>query len=115
MKSIKIDEALRLEPAEGIEIALIGDGAKMTLARIYLRPGTRSILPDHTHPNEQIGTCIEGKGILVSGGVTLEVEPGVSWTIPAGEIHSFKPSGEDRIILYEAWSPPREDYKALAK
>ena len=39
---------------------LLGDGERMTLVRIYAQP--EAVFPDHSHPNEQIGICIEGGG-----------------------------------------------------
>ncbi len=113
MKSLRNSDAPRFEPVKGAEMALIGDGERMTLTRIYIKPG--AVFPDHSHPNEQIGTCIEGKGVLISGGKSLNVEAGVTWTIPADEEHRFEAMGDHPVIIYEAWSPPREDYRALAK
>jgi len=113
MKYCRFEDAPWFEPVEGAEMALIGDGKKMTLTRIYIKPG--AVFPDHSHPNEQIGTCIEGEGVLTSGGEDLEVRAGVTWTIPAGEPHRFEANGEHPVVIYEAWSPPREDYRARAK
>lgn len=61
------------------------------------------------------GTCMEGKGVLTSGGEALKVEPGVTWCIPGGEVHNFVATGDDPVIIHEVWSPPREDYRKLAK
>jgi len=113
MKSLRDEDAPKLEPVEGAEMALIGDGERMTLTKIYIRPG--AVFPDHSHPNEQIGTCVEGKGVLTSGGKSLNVESGVTWMIPAGEEHRFVAKGDHPVLIYEVWSPPREDYRALAK
>lgn len=113
MRSTRVESAPRFEPVKGAEMALIGDGEKMTLIRILIQPG--AVFPDHTHPNEQIGTCLEGEGVLTSGGKGLEVEPGVTWAIPGGELHKFEATGDSPVVIYEAWSPPREDYKKLAE
>jgi quercetin dioxygenase-like cupin family protein len=113
MKHLKLGEAPRLEPVKGAHMALIGDGERMTLIRMEFQPG--SIVPDHSHPNEQIGTCIEGTGTLTSGGESINVEPSVTWAIPADEPHSFEARGSRMVIIYEAFSPPREDYRAMAR
>ena len=113
MKSSRIKEAPRFKPLGGVEMALIGDGEYMTLIRIFIQPG--AVFPEHTHPNEQIGTCVEGEGVLVSGGDVLNVEPGVSWTIPTNEPHRFTAKGDHPVIIYEVWSPPREDYRSMVK
>lgn len=113
MKSTRIDKALTLSPLEGVEMAILGSGDNMTLIRITVQPGAR--FPEHSHPNEQIGTCLKGEGELISGGKSIKVEPGVSWTIPADEPHSFVAKGSLPAIIHEAWSPPREDYLSMAK
>ena len=112
MKSTRVNDAPRFEPVEGAEMALIGDGEKMTLVRILIQPG--AVFPDHAHPNEQIGTCVEGGGVLTSGGEDLEVAPGVAWSIPSDELHKFVATADTPTVIYEAWSPPREDYRKLA-
>jgi quercetin dioxygenase-like cupin family protein len=112
MKSVSVKKAPKFEPVERAEMALIGDGQNITLTRIYAQPG--AIFPDHSHPNEQVGTCIEGEGVLTSGGDSLKVKPGITWTIPTGEVHAFIAEGDKPVVIYEAWSPPREDYRKLA-
>ena len=113
MKHLKLEEAPRFEPVKDVHMALIGDGERMTMIRMEIQPGV--IIPDHAHPNEQIGTCIEGKGILTSGGESVKVEPGVTWAIPADEPHRFESDKNSMAVLVEAWNPPREDYRAMAR
>jgi quercetin dioxygenase-like cupin family protein len=113
MKSSRVEEVPRFKPLEGVEMALIGDGDNMTLIKIFIQPG--AVFPDHTHLNEQIGTCVKGEGILTSGGDVLNVESGVAWTIPANEVHGFMAKGDGPVIIYEVWSPPREDYRSMVK
>ncbi|HUS78142.1 MAG TPA: cupin domain-containing protein [Patescibacteria group bacterium] len=112
MKSCSYEKAPCFQPVEGADMYLIGDGKNMTLTRIHIKPG--AVFPDHAHPNEQIGTCVKGEGILRSAGVDLDVKPGVTWTIPPNEEHMFETTGDEPVVIYEAWSPPREDYKKLA-
>ncbi len=112
MKSTSIDNAPKFNPVEGATMELIGDGEMMTLVRITAQPG--AIFSDHSHDHEQIGTCLEGGGTLSSGGKDLEMKPGHSWVVPPNEIHRFV-NGDETTIIYESWSPPREDYRKLAK
>ena len=113
MKHLKLEEAPRLEPVNGAHMALIGDGEKMTLIRMEFQPG--AVVPDHSHPNEQIGTCVDGMGTLTSGGESIKVEPGVTWAIPADEPHRLEADKSCKVVIYEAFSPPREDYRAMAR
>ncbi len=112
MKSTSIGKAPKFNPVEGATMDLVGDGERMTLVRIKALPG--AVFTDHSHDHEQIGTCMEGGGVLSSGGKDLEVKPGHSWVVPSNEIHNFV-TGDEITIIYESWSPPREDYRKLAK
>ena len=91
---------------------LVGDGERMTLIRITAQPG--AVFPDHSHDHEQIGTCLEGGGVLSSGEKDLKMKSGDSWVVPPNEVHKFV-AGDETTIIYESWSPPREDYRKLAK
>ena len=93
-------------------MSLVGDGKYMTFMKIRIDAG--EIIPLHVHPNEQIGTCLEGNGQMISKGETFNIYSGDTWTIPSGEEHMFK-AGESPVEIIEVWSPPREDYRAQAK
>ena len=97
----------------GAVLRIVGNGESLTLIRFDQEPG--AVTPTHTHINEQVGTCISGSGKLVSGGVTLHVEPGVSWVIPSCEPHSFTVDSVGPVLIFEAFSPPRMDYVSEAK
>lgn len=112
MKSINIRNAPKLSPVKGLVMDILGSGEKLTLIHMIFQPGV--VVPMHSHPNEQIGTCIKGEGTLVSGGKTVRAYPGASWTIPAGEPHEFT-AGAKPVTIIEAWSPPREDYVAMSR
>jgi quercetin dioxygenase-like cupin family protein len=102
-----------LNPVEGVKISIIGDGTNITYCCITCKPGAK--IDNHRHHNEQIGTCIQGQGILVSGSNTIKVKPGLSWLVPSNEIHKFIAEGDEEVILIEAFSPPRLDYTSVAK
>jgi quercetin dioxygenase-like cupin family protein len=112
MRSTRFEDAPRLRPLKGVDMTILGSGEKITFIRIVIQPC--DALPRHSHPNEQIGVCLEGEGELASGDKTIRVEPGVSWTIPAHEPHSFTAKGTRPVVVYEVWSPPREDYLSMA-
>jgi len=112
MKILREDEVNEFCPIDGVFMSLVGDGDDMTFIKIRIDP--EQVLPLHKHPNEQIGTCLEGSGWMTSNGVTVEVKQGDTWTIPSGEEHMFK-AGDTEVKIIEVWSPPREDYRAQSK
>ena len=113
MKPNTIDKAPKVSPAKGVEIVIIGSTDRVMLTYITAQP--RAVVPDHSHPHDQIGTCIQGEGTLTSGGKKLKTLPGTSWTIPGGESHDWVNTSRGVSVLIECFSPPREDYAAKAK
>jgi quercetin dioxygenase-like cupin family protein len=113
MKTNSVDKAPRLSPAKGVEIIILGHSEKVMLAHIIAQKG--AIISDHSHPHDQIGTCIGGEGQLISGGKKFKTVPGASWVIPGGEMHNWVNTAQGETILIETFSPPREDYLAKAK
>jgi quercetin dioxygenase-like cupin family protein len=71
MRIVKSSEAPTLETVKGRHgvILVVGEKAMMTT-------------PPHSHPHEQMGHVLEGKGILFAGGESIEVEAGTSFWIP---------------------------------
>jgi len=113
MNDLRVRKAPRLTPGGGVEIVILGTTEKLTICYITAQPG--AVIADHSHPNDQIGTCIKGAGELVSGGKVFNTLPGTSWTIPGGEVHKWKSTSDVPTILVEGFSPPREDYVSKAK
>ena len=84
----------------------------VTLALIELDPG--SVVPEHSHENEQVGLLVQGSMTFTIGGEVGEVVPGSSWRILANVPHSVA-AGPDGAVLVEVFSPPRHDWAAIAK
>lgn len=113
MLNTNIEEAPKLSPVDGLTIHIVGNTQKMMLSYIIAKPG--AFVPLHNHPHDQIGVCIKGSGELFSGEKIIQTKPGTSWTIPGGESHYWKNTCQEECILIECFSPPREDYLAIAK
>jgi len=113
MKTNSVEKAPRMNPAKGVEIILLGNTDKVMLTHIICQPG--AVIAEHSHPHDQIGTCIQGEGELISGDKKLKTVPGASWCIQGGEPHSWKNTNKGETILVETFSPPREDYLSKAK
>lgn len=72
-----------------------------------------SIVPLHSHMNDQVGYVISGKIELTIGKHMREIGPGMSYAIPGGIEHTAK-ALVDSIII-DVFSPPREDYRTEAR
>ncbi|HTU49739.1 MAG TPA: cupin domain-containing protein [Acidobacteriaceae bacterium] len=81
-------------------------GERSMLARIILRKG--SIVPQHSHDNEQISYVLEGALKFVIEGEELIVRSGEILVIPPNLPHSAE-AIEDTVDL-DIFCPPREDW-----
>lgn len=81
-------------------------GERSMLARIILRKG--SIVPQHSHDNEQITYVLEGALKFVIEGRERIVRSGEILVIPSNLPHSAE-ALEDTVDL-DIFCPPREDW-----
>ena len=85
-------------------------GERMTLGVVELAPG--SIVPEHSHENEQQGMVLSGSLTFTVGGETRELGPREAWCITAHVPHSVV-VGPDGAVILEVFSPVREDWSGL--
>ena len=78
----------------------------MTLAKITL--GAGAVVPEHSHPNEQIATVLSGRLRFVVGGDEREVGAGESVVIPGGVPHRV--DALDESVVLDVFAPRREDW-----
>src|SRR5436309_13471350 len=81
-------------------------GASITVARLRTKKG--SIVPTHSHINEQITTMEKGAMLFVTPTERIVVRAGESLVIPPNVPHSVE-SLEDSVAL-DIFSPVREDW-----
>lgn len=92
--------------AQGISRKTLTYGEKTLMTEFHLSKG--SVLPAHSHNQEQIGYLVSGKLTLNFDGEDHEFGPGDSWCIPGDVIHSGKIL-EDSVAV-EVFAPVRQDY-----
>ena len=81
-------------------------GQNIMLARVLLKKGC--IVPEHSHPNEQIGMVTAGKLTFFIGDEEKTLGVGEFYFIPGGVRHGAEVP-EDAVAI-EVFSPVREDY-----
>ena len=113
LKIVKREGAPSLETVKGRHGVILQSGEKVMMMILTVEPGIPT--PPHSHPHEQIGYLIEGRGILFSGGESKEIEAGTSFLIPPHESHNFNAIGGKPAIIIDVFSPPRKDYLEKAK
>lgn len=102
----KLDRSGYLPALEGIKRKTLVYGDKTLMTEFLLDKG--SVLPRHSHPQEQSGYLVKGRMRLWVGGEGFEAQAGDSWCIPGGVEHGADIL-EDSVAL-ELFSPVREDY-----
>jgi quercetin dioxygenase-like cupin family protein len=113
LRIMKRQEAPSLETVKGRHGVILQSGKNLMMMMLTVEPGIPT--PPHSHPHEQIGYLLEGRGVLFSGGKSVEIEAGTSFLIPPHESHNFNALGSKPAIIIDVFSPPREDYLERAK
>ena len=92
-------------PTEGVEMRII-PGKNMTVVFFSLAPG--ALVPEHSHPHEQIGTVLKGSIELNIAGEKKIVSAGGAYHIPGDVAHSGQNLDYASEVI-EIFSPARED------
>jgi quercetin dioxygenase-like cupin family protein len=96
---------------EGVSARTVeGDGC--SFAVVELDP--HSVVPEHKHPNEQLGLVIRGSVSFRVADETRDLGPGETWRIPPDTPHEVHTGPEGAIVL-DVFAPAREDWKALER
>lgn len=84
------------------------EGERLTLAVVELAPN--AVVPEHHHPQEQLGMVIEGRVTFTIGAETRELGPGGTWRILSNEPHMVV-TGPDGATVIDVFSPTRDDWR----
>ncbi len=103
-----VNEANIRELGPGVKLKPMW-GEKIMMSLVELEPN--SVVPMHSHPNEQAGMVLEGEFLFEIGNESKVVKAGEYYIIPGGIDHSVQAGNEPSKAL-DIFSPPREDYKS---
>jgi unsaturated pyranuronate lyase len=87
-------------------------GERVTLGVIELEPG--SVVPEHSHENEQLGLVLRGSLVFSVGGERRALGPGGTWRIPASTPHAVE-TGPEGAVVIDVFSPIRDDWQGLER
>jgi mannose-6-phosphate isomerase-like protein (cupin superfamily) len=72
--------------------------------------------PDHSHPYDEVGYIVEGRGLAHVGGESTPVGPGSCFHLPPREVHCIENSGPGLMrilgVFYPSGSPASRTYDA---
>lgn len=108
------DDIASAEPfrvADGV-VARSVDGERVAFAVVELEPAT--VVPEHSHDNEQLGLVLSGSVSFRLGDDTRELAAGGTWRIPPNMPHEVH-AGPEGAVVVDVFAPPREDWAALER
>ena len=88
--------------------AKIASGEKLMFSLVTLEPG--AVVPEHSHPHEQMGIMVSGDMELTVSGETRRLSGNEIYLIPGGVPHKVV-TGPRGAVALDAFSPPRDEYK----
>ena len=83
-------------------------GDRITLGVLEL--DANSIVPQHSHENEQLGMCLAGSLVFRVGDESRELGPGETWAIPSNVAHEVE-VGPDGAVVIDVFAPTRDDWR----
>jgi quercetin dioxygenase-like cupin family protein len=106
MKHFCLNQIETKKPFEGAQARFIHSD-NMTLACWQFDQG--AVLPEHSHPHEQITNVMGGSFELTVDGETLELEAGSVVVIPPNANHSGR--AKTGCYVMDVFYPVRDDYR----
>ncbi len=106
MEFLRVGEGRKIGIFGEIESEILFSSERMMFLLINMKAG--ELVPEHTHPNEQMGICLKGKAEFISGEKRVLIEAGMFYWIKPNEPHSVRALEESTFL--DVFSPPREDY-----
>ena len=68
-----------------------------------------AVLPEHSHPHEQVSNLLEGEFEMTIDGRTERLQAGSVAVVPSHAVHSGRALSRCRFI--DVFQPVREDYR----
>ncbi|WP_207461191.1 cupin domain-containing protein [Azospirillum sp. SYSU D00513] len=99
----KIQSATSPQGPQGQKYLAVGKSLSM---RLWDKEAPTDNKPPHKHDYEVVGYVISGRAELHLEGQMVTLEPGDSWTVPAGAEHTYRIL--EPFTAVEATSPPAE-------
>jgi len=105
---VNLKDCVEMKPFEGVQMHAF-EAEKMTLSVVDMEP--HAVIPEHSHPHEQIGYMVAGEAEFVIAGRSVTVRAGQMWRLPGGVPHKVV-AGDRPVRAVDAFYPVREDMRA---
>ncbi|MFG3522059.1 cupin domain-containing protein [Nocardia nova] len=109
-KVCNLSDAPPFAPLPGMSgQAVFGDQLQLTL--VTFAPNT--VVPVHSHPQEQIGLLLRGAATVQLGQNEIALHTSSAYVVPGGVAHGLR-VGHEGAVFVEAFHPGRQDYRDAA-
>jgi quercetin dioxygenase-like cupin family protein len=108
---IRSKDSSQIEMLAGVHRRTMATTDEVMLCEFFLVRGAS--VPEHNHMNDQVGYVVYGQLEMTIGGEVRIIQPGDSYAIPGGVLHSARAVID--TLLIDAFSPPRDDYRTEAR
>jgi len=102
----------KIEAAKGVTRQVIPFGDRLMFVLFEFQPNAS--VPEHRHPEEQIGLVLRGKAEFNVEGKVMVAEEGMVYWFPPNVKHGAK-VGADGGLFLDVFSPPRKDFTYRTK
>ncbi|MFC9362824.1 cupin domain-containing protein [Rhodococcus sp. NPDC057014] len=106
-----VKEMMGFKPVQGMDGRAVF-GSHMQLTYVTFEPGT--VVPVHSHPQEQIGLLLHGTATLLLDTGEVQLTELSSYVVP-GEVRHGLMVGWEGAVFVEAFYPLRQDYVDAAR
>jgi unsaturated pyranuronate lyase len=94
-------------------IARSVEGERLNLAVVELEPS--SVVPEHSHENEQLGIVLSGTLSFRVGDEVRDLEAGWTYRIPPSVPHEVLRTGPEGAVVLDVFAPARADWHGLER
>jgi quercetin dioxygenase-like cupin family protein len=106
---VSVEDVPLLKVVEGLGLKPVF-GENILLSFVYMEPN--SVAPVHAHPEEQIGTMIEGEYEFELNGEKKMIRKGDVYIVPPNVPHGARTYDKPCLAL-DIFSPPRTGYREM--
>ena len=105
MESVSLSDEQVVEAVEGVHLAQLATGDRMSIQHFDFE--VDAAVPEHDHEHEQSGFIYAGVLTFLIDGEEVVCGPGDSYVIPGDTPHGAENRGDNPVRGIDVFSPPR--------
>lgn len=112
MKVVDVSDLVEFSLFDSVKGKMVFTSDKVMFMLVTIL--SKGVVPEHSHPHEQMGVCLKGKALFKSEKSHI-VEEGIFYWIAPGEKHSVISLVDESSVFIDVFNSPREDYLVRIK